>query len=321
MRIAVIDMGTNTFHLLIAAVDGTSFSVLHKERVAVKIGEKGINDGWITVDAQKRALITLQNFRATIDTFDVKEIYATATSAVRNAANGQDMVAMIKDTTGIDVRIITGVEEALFIYNGVRKAVKLGNEPVLIMDIGGGSIEFIIASEGEILWLDSFEIGGQRLVERFQHHDPIIEHEIETLNGYFRLQLEKLRLACEQFKPRVLVGCSGTFDTLSDIYRIENGLERDLGETQLPITLEAFHKIHNMLIVKDRSERLEIPGMIEMRVDLIVVASILIRYVLEAYAIQDLKISAYALKEGVLLSILEAVKQTEKSPSEKKAKP
>ena len=177
MKIAVIDMGTNTFHLIIAEVTETSHEILHKERVAVKIGENGITKGIITDQAWIRALSTISSFKETMDQNGVKAIFATATSAVRNASNGEALTEEIKKQTGIETKIISGEQEAKTILNGVKEAIELGDEKSLIMDIGGGSIEFIIANQDETFWLKSFEVGGQRLVEKFHNQDPISQGE------------------------------------------------------------------------------------------------------------------------------------------------
>lgn len=319
MKIAVIDMGTNTFHLLIAQVDGGHFTVLHKEREAVRIGEHGLRDEWISLEAQTRALNCLSKFREIGDSFGVDKFFATATSAVRNAANGMDLVMMIKDTTDIDVKIISGTEEAAYIFQGVKKALDLTNGTSLIMDIGGGSIEFIIVKEGEAMWMESFEIGGQRLIENFHKTDPITLDEIQNLENYFERSLQHLHDACKVFKPTTLIGSSGTFDTLSDIYRLSSGIERDTESAELPLSLDHYYNLHKELMLKNREERLAIPGMIEMRVDMIVVASVLISYIIQRYDLTDLRGSAYALKEGVLLSILDLLKEQERTQSKAKS--
>lgn len=305
MRIAVIDMGTNTFHLLIAEVNGTSYSVLHKERAVVRIGHQGIQDGWIALDAQTRALNTLVEFKKRTKEFNVARIFATATSAIRSAANGLDLVRMIKETTDIDVKIISGQEEATHIYHGARRAVDISSGSYLIMDIGGGSIEFIIAKDGEAMWMESFEIGGQRLIDEFHKNDPITFGEIENLENYFEKTLARLHEACITFQPTTLLGCSGTFDTLSSIYCKETGKPEDQDATDLPISMDHYHELHSRLITYNRGERLAIAGMIEMRVDMIVVASVLISYLLRRYDLSEMRASAYALKEGVLYDILD----------------
>ncbi|WP_421763060.1 exopolyphosphatase [Ekhidna sp.] len=308
MKVAVIDLGTNTFHLLIAQVEKESHEILHRERKAVKIGEKGINRDEIAPEAWGRALKALHEFKSTIDSHKVEKIFATATSAIRNATNGKALVHEIKNLTGIEIEIISGDREAELIHFGASKALDLGVKRNLIMDIGGGSIEFIIADQSKTYWRQSFEVGGQRLVERFHKTDPITQKEIDDLHLFFDTELAPLLKACAEFKPETLIGCSGTFDTLSDIYCEENGIERNEDATEYPFGKDAFQWIFENLIKKNRIERLAIPGMIEMRVDMIVVACVLIDYILDNLSLNYIRISGYALKEGILFNVLDQLK-------------
>ncbi|WP_370089796.1 exopolyphosphatase [Ekhidna sp.] len=308
MKVAVIDLGTNTFHLLIARIEKESHEILHRERKAVKIGEKGINKGEINQQAWDRALAALNEFKTTIAQNEIDQVFATATSAIRNAKNGRALVEEIKKQTGIEIEVISGMREAELIHLGASKALNFGEEKNLIMDIGGGSIEFIIADQNQAYWLQSFEVGGQRLVEKFHRTDPIAQTEISDLYNFFDAELEPLSKACKEYKPKTLIGCSGTFDTLSDIYCEENGIERDLSLTEYPFGKEAFRAIYQELISKSREQRLLIPGMIEMRVDMIVVACVLVNYIIEKFELESIRVSGYALKEGILYNVLDRFK-------------
>lgn len=303
-RIAIIDMGTNTFHLLVVEIEQSNFRIVVRERVPVRIGVDGINQGVITESGIDRAVETLKNFKIKLDEIKVDNVLAFGTSALRNAKNVREIISRIKEATGIESQIISGDEEATFIYHGVNLALNLGKEKSLIMDIGGGSVEFIIGNGEGIFWKQSFEIGAQRLLERFQKHDPILREEIESVNNYFKESLTSLVDAVNEHRPKILVGSSGTFDTLSDIYCIQSGIElKDAPET--PLTLEAFEKIYTELILKNRKERMQIPGMIEMRVDMIVVACCLIKFILSQFSFSQIRVSSYSLKEGVLASLME----------------
>lgn len=282
---------------------------MYREKTAVKIGAKGINKGMITSEAADRALTALTRFKEVLEREKVDHVYATATSAIRNASNGKQLVKLIKTETGISTRIISGLQEAEYIYYGVKKAMDIGDVPALIMDIGGGSIEFIIGTNNEILWKQSFEIGGLRMVEKFHKHDPISPEEIGAVQNYLKDNLEELFAVCSKYKPTTLIGSSGTFDTLSDIYRLQNNLERTEDQTELPLTMGSFTGIYQEFLKKTKEERLAIPGMIPLRVDMIVVASVLIDYVIQKIGITDIRVSAYALKEGVLLSTLHSLKK------------
>lgn len=303
-KIAVIDMGTNTFHLMIAEVMESEFKIISKEKIAVRLGAGGISHGFITNEAKERAFTALRSFKGMIDSEGIEVIHATGTSAMRNASNGPEVALEMEQLLGCPVRIISGLEEARLIYFGVSKALKIGTRNAMIMDIGGGSVEFIICNEERILWVESFEIGGQRLMDLFHCQDPISDKDRNSLSNYLESQLAPLFKAVREFKPKTLIGCSGTFDTLSDIHRLKKGMFKYLDESELPLDLHSFYEIFGEIISKTREERMLIPGMIEMRVDMIVVACCLIDVILKTTGIKKMRGSAFALKEGVLLDAI-----------------
>lgn len=299
-RVAIIDMGTNTFHLLLAEKNLSQSNILYRDHEPVKIGKGGINEGVISVGACERAIAAVKRFREKIDAFNISEIYAYGTSAFRNATNGLSLAKEITSVTGIPISIITGEEEADLIFAGIRDGLDLGSNPNLVMDIGAGSVEFIIGDKDEIFWKQSFEIGGQRLLEKFHKHDPITQEEIAVLNEYFAMTLEPLKTALMKLRPDTLVGSSGTFDTLSEIYCVRRGTAYDPYSPETPISADGFYETFQELISKNREERMRIPGMIAMRVDMIVVACCLLKYVLDIFPFKDLRVSTYSLKEGAL---------------------
>jgi exopolyphosphatase / guanosine-5'-triphosphate,3'-diphosphate pyrophosphatase len=301
-RIAIIDMGTNTFHLLIAEEINGAYQIIHRRRIASKIGVGGINQDIITSEGINRAIAALKKFKKVLDEWKVVTATAFGTSALRNARNGQEVIAKIKKEIGINATIISGEEEAEYIYKGVRAAVHLGEEKSLIVDIGGGSVEFIIGNESEIFWKQSFEIGGQRLLEKFHHHDPILKEEVDRVEQFLGEILKPLLAQLEIHQPTTLVGSSGTFDTLSEIYCHQQNIAYS-EEPETPLTLQAFNEIFKLLLAKNRAERMQIPGMIEMRVDMIVVACCLVRFLMQKHTFKNIRVSTYSLKEGVLASL------------------
>ena len=313
MNLAIIDMGTNTFHLLLVKVENETFEIFYKEKIASKIGANGINQRNINNDAIDRCLIALRSFKKQIDSAHIYETYAFATSAIRNARNQQFLMHKIKREVGIEPRIISGIEEASYIHYGVCEALNIDTEICLIMDIGGGSIEFIISKGLEPIWMKSFEIGGQRLMEEFHKNDPITTPEISTIESYLEINLQPLFEACDLYGPKTLIGSSGTFETLSEIYQRkinEYALEK---ETELPISQNGMLQILKEIIAKNKQERLLIPGMIELRVDMIVIASILIKFILKKIKLETTRISSYAMKEGALLQIIKSHKIQKKN--------
>lgn len=303
-KAAVIDMGTNTFHLLLVKISNQSFETIYKEKIPVKLGQGGINQDILAPDALKRAFHTLKHFKNLIDGENIDQVFAFATSAVRNASNGIDFVREVKETLAIDIHVISGAQEAQLIYEGVKLAGALGESTQLMMDIGGGSVEFIIGTAETVFWKQSFEIGGQRLLELFHHHDPILPIEISKLNSYLEEKLKPLFDAIQKHQPTGLIGASGTFDTLTDIY-YESMLQCKLtGQHIFELPTSEFEKIHHSLLTQTREERLAIPGMIPMRVDMIVVASSLINFILDHLKVATICCSHYALKEGAISQLL-----------------
>jgi exopolyphosphatase/guanosine-5'-triphosphate,3'-diphosphate pyrophosphatase len=308
-RIGVIDMGTNTFHLLITDIVNEKPVTLVNEKSAVGLGKGGINKGIITEEAIERALTTLRVFRGILDTHNVMHVIATGTSAIRTATNKQQLIDRIKKEVHIDVEVIDGAREAELIFRAVQQAIPMENKTSLAMDIGGGSVEFIIGNSKEILWKQSFEIGGQRLIERFHMHDPMREEDRVTMHAYFNNVLIPLDEAIKKWKPLQLIGCSGTFDTLAEM-NIQYHREKILLEKQTGylLSLVDFKRLRNQMIHSTRAERLGFPGMIELRADMVVVAICLIEHVLSVIKTNAVMVSTYSLKEGVLYTMLDGEK-------------
>ena len=149
------------------------------------------------------------------------------------------------------------------------------------------------------------------MVEKFQKHDPMLPADKEALIEYLESNLDELFEACAEHQPKTLIGSSGTFDTLSDIYSLTSNVERAKDATEYPLTIEAFNEIYHELIVKNREERMAIPGMIPLRVDMIVVACELVNYIIHKLELTDIRVSGYALKEGVLLNTLHSLEKEE----------
>lgn len=302
MRTAIIDLGTNTFHLLI--VEGTE--TLYKSSIPAKIGMGGISQGVISEEGIQRALGVLRSFREVIDNQSVslEKVFATGTSAIRNAGNKEEFIKRVLDATGIKIQVISGDEEAELICLGVKQAMSIP-ETSMIMDIGGGSVEFIICNDEKIFWKQSFEIGGQRLMDKFMKSDPISMRSVQMMDDFFREKLLPLANACHQYAPKVLIGSSGSFDTLIDMqYMKEKGQLPASNEVAFEYSLPEFYWAYDELIFKNHAERMQISGMIELRVDMIVVAMCLIRFIIQTLEIQRIRVSSFALKEGVMAKVL-----------------
>jgi exopolyphosphatase/guanosine-5'-triphosphate,3'-diphosphate pyrophosphatase len=218
MKIAILDLGTNVYNLLLAHVNETEYSILKIMKVAAKLGEGGLADGILSPAAFSNSEYALKKILIAIEAEgDVEKIYAFATSAVRDAKNGAEFVKNIKSKFDIDVEVISGEREADLIFKGVSESMFLYDETVLVLDIGGGSNEFIIARKNDILWKKSFPIGVARMKEMFSPSDPIKISEVEKATEFFDTELSELWAMCEKFRPEILIGASGSFDTLREM--------------------------------------------------------------------------------------------------------
>jgi exopolyphosphatase / guanosine-5'-triphosphate,3'-diphosphate pyrophosphatase len=292
---AVLDLGSNTFHILI--FEGNN--ILFKKSKAAKIGLGGFSNETLSNEAMERGMDVLREYNRDIESFKIEktEIYAIGTSALRIAQNASIFTEMVKNDLGYEIEIIDGNKEAELIYLGTKKAVEI-TEPSLIMDIGGGSVEFIICDRERKLWQKSFEIGGLRLMEKFMNKDPLPLQNIEQMNHYFEMVLKDLHNAVHQYQPISLIGSSGSFETFYAIYHQEKYGTEVPNQTGFEYPIEAFYTCFEKMVFHDRAYRLQVPGMIPLRVDMIVVAAVLVAFVLKQFDLKKIKISDYALLEG-----------------------
>lgn len=300
--IAILDLGTNTFQLLIVTLIENKPLLVFEESIAVKLGEGGIQKGYISESSFDRGLNALKQFKKAIDWYEVKLVRAAATSALRTAGNGPEFLARIQEKTGIEPELISGEREAELIYLGVRAAVNLGNEKCLIIDIGGGSVEFIICNQKEISWKKSYDIGAARLMEQFHHSDPISERDTKELNLYLESILSELKTQTKIHKPELLIGSAGAFESFAAL--INPKFKPGFGRPETKIELRDFAIVSELILKSSHAERSRNPAIIPVRVDMIVMATLITKYVLNLFDFKALKLSTYSLKEGLLFEFI-----------------
>lgn len=303
-RIAVMDLGTNTFHLLIAEGSAADYKALIHEHDSVKLGEGGINKGIIQKTAYERGIATMQKFADDIRQYEVKDVRAIATSALRNASNGSQFIDEVADKTGINIEIIDGGQEADYIYKGVKLAGGMSGQTRLIMDIGGGSVEFILGDEQGIIWKQSFEIGAARLMDKFHQTDPIPQQSIDALNTYLDEHLTTLITEVVKHPVHALIGSSGAFETFAELVERDKGERFDLGIKNYDFELADLLRLTEKLVASSHQDRKQTAGIIPIRVDMIVVASLITRFIISRLSIKNVCMSTYSLKEGVLAEMM-----------------
>lgn len=301
-----MDLGTNTFHLLIADGEIHDYHELVHYHEAVKLGEGGgINKGYILPEAYQRGINTMQQFHEEIKASNVTEARAVATSALRGASNGKDFIKEVKDKTGISIEIINGEDEAAFIYQGVKITGCLSAQNSLIMDIGGGSVEFILGNTDNIIWKQSFEIGAARLMDLFHRTDPIPPSSIEALNLYVEDHLTDLFAAVADLKIDKLIGSSGAFETFAEVIETEKGNTFDLKVTKnYSFDEDELLTLTNKFVLSTHKERAANKAIIPVRVDMIVTASLITRFIMHKLEIHNVSMCSNSLKEGILADML-----------------
>ena len=298
-RYAVIDLGTNTCNLLIAnkQTDGT-FETIYDRKLPVKLGRGGIHNNLLLPEAMERGIAALQNHAITIKSFGVKQVKIIGTSALRGAINKNEFIDQVRRLTSWEIEIIDGELEAGLIFRGVKLSLPKITGKYLILDIGGGSTEFILAANNQILWKKSFNVGIARALEMINASDPITQTEINAFEHWFNEHLQDLWSICDVHRPSTIIGCSGAFDTFMDIYEKELPDLKIRKVSEFPV--EEYQQIHQQLIQSDHETRSQIIGMDKMRVEMIVIASVFTNFILRKLQIRKLIHTHNSLKEGVM---------------------
>ena len=296
MRIAAIDLGTNTFHLIIAEKIKDEINVIYKTNKPVKLGEDITKENRIIPIAFERGVNCLKEFKATLEEYGVSQVRAVATSGVRSASNGQMFIDSVKIATGIEIDVVDGDEEANLIYEGVKLSGAIKGKS-LIMDIGGGSTEFIFCNEQGFYWKKSFDIGAARLMQKFFKSDPINSADQTKIQQHLEETLRELIDFGKEYKAITLIGSAGAFETYSAMLNPSV----DISKTATAgIDTAKYQELAAKLIKANHEERSKMPNLIPLRVDMIVMAAMITNYILAELNLEKITLSTYDLKMGVL---------------------
>jgi exopolyphosphatase/guanosine-5'-triphosphate,3'-diphosphate pyrophosphatase len=293
MRTAVIDLGTNTFNLLIADVNSEGFSIVHSEKEGVALGMGGINNNTISPDAFERGLTTLRHFKNICQLNDVKGINAFGTSALRGAENAIDFVQQIHSELGISVSIISGEKEAEMIYKGVLWSYDF-ESPGVIMDIGGGSTEFIFADMNGMKDLISMNIGVSRIHQELTLNDPLTPSDIKLITDWLD---EKSNGFFDGKSADLLIGASGSFETFYEL--IHHVPFPELIQS-IEVPIDEINETINSIIASTQAERDVNDFIVPIRKKMAPIAAVKVKWVIEKLGITRTIISPCSLKEGAL---------------------
>lgn len=289
---AVIDLGTNTFNLLIADSSIKEFKTLHVGKDAVMLGMGGINEGRIAEDAMKRAITTLRRFKTKCDEFSAEKIIAIGTSALRSAENASVLIEKVKKELGIEIQIIDGEQEARFIYQGTKFGYDF-SVPSVIMDIGGGSTEYIAATTEGIERLTSLNIGVSRVFQFLGKPKQFDSNSQSKVISFFEKNEDDF---FRKTNMETLVGASGSFETFYEMmYK-----EKFVGNRADKLELNALQDVLSWTINSTLEERLENEWIVPIRKEMLPIAALKIRWTIEKLGIKSVYVSPFSLKEGAL---------------------
>lgn len=300
MRIAAIDIGTNSVHMIVVRIrPDLSFEVVDREKDMVRLGAGGLDGRRLSDAAVTSALQTLTKFKRLAESHSVDEIIATATSAVREAENGGDFVATVGRDVGIRVRVISGIEEARLIHLAAAYAAGVGGRPSVVIDIGGGSVELTLGTAARMQLGGSFKIGVIRLTERFVTSDPLSRDDERRVERYVRRQTSVLSRAIKKRGFHRVVGTSGTILSLGALATKTGG---DLRNRR--VSSKALRRVRRALTEMTLEERLAMPGLDPRRADVTVAGAVLLDTLLAALGATELTLCDFALREGLVLDYI-----------------
>ena len=299
---AAIDIGTNSIHLVVARIDDTGrFDILTREKATVRLGHGSGEMSQLAPDAIERGIETLRRFRQ-VAVSENARITAVATSAVREATNKDEFIRRAREEAGIDVQVISGAEEARLIHLGVLQAIPIYDKHHLVVDIGGGSTEFILAKAGHTEVGRSLKLGAIRLTDRF-FADGLIRHSrVRDCRDYVRAYLAPIAREINELGFEVAVGSSGTINAIAAMALARRGRDTGRSTNNATFTRQELADIIEALVAR-ASDIDKIPGLDPRRSDIIVAGAILLEQIFEELGIDEMVASEYALREGVLLDL------------------
>lgn len=303
-RIAAIDIGTNSFHAIIVDVysDG-SFRTLDKLKEMVQLAKGGMGKR-LSDGAFKRGLSALKNIKRLADSYECEEILAYATSAIREAENGGEFIQRSIDEVDIKMLAIPGRVEAELIGLAVRHGVKLTEKPVLMADVGGGSVEFILGNENEFFYTASKKIGVSRMTEVFKPADPITPEDIKKLESHYEEQLRDVAQAFAQHRTDTIIGSSGTMENIALMIAARKGKPVNVTLNEMEFSAEDFKEFYDYFIKLNKNQRKKVPGLDTKRIGFINTGVVLVDYLIRKFGIKTITISSQALREGILIRYL-----------------
>ena len=305
MRIAALDLGSNSFHLLVADArpDG-SFVPLVREKEMLRLGDVLGRFGRIPDESADAAVETVRRLRAMAEAAGADELVACATSAIREAANGGELVDRLETEAGVSVRVISGLDEARLIFRAVRASVLIDPGPAVAMDLGGGSLEVMIGDSASLWWSASVKLGVARLTAELVHTDPPSKSDLRRLQDRVTEVLGPVAQHVVGFRPTMLIGTSGTLTDLARLAEAGRTGAVPSAMNQLRVTRPDLDVVHQELVTAAAADRRRLPGLDARRADLAPAGSTVLQGAMDLFGLGELTIGSWALREGMVLEAI-----------------
>jgi exopolyphosphatase/guanosine-5'-triphosphate,3'-diphosphate pyrophosphatase len=301
-RVAAIDIGSNSLHMVVAQVDADgSISTLWRMKEMVGLGRISFPARRLTREAVDRAVTTLRRFQQAAQSRHCEKILAVATSAVRESENGGDFIERVRGELGLNIRLVSAREEARLIYLGARHEANLGNKPHFLLDVGGGSVECIVADAQRAALLESRKLGAARMTARYVNSDPISPGDLKSLLAHYDRELSPV---CEQILALKPVGAFGTSGTLENLAAMSNAMFGKSGNSTAVIARQPLERLVGRLLESRTKDRAAMPGLDDQRKDQIIAGALLVNELFRRLDLKELRVCKSALREGIVLDYL-----------------
>jgi exopolyphosphatase/guanosine-5'-triphosphate,3'-diphosphate pyrophosphatase len=307
MKLAAIDIGSNSLHMVIVDVSASgAFRVVDREKQMVRLGAGALGRGRLDSAAMRRSLGVLTEYRRLCRTHAVEKIIAVATSAVREARNGEDFLELAGRRTGIWPKAVSGTEEARLIYLAAIHSIHLEGRRALVIDIGGGSLELALGAGRQLEWAASEKLGALRTTEQFVKSDPLSEKDEARLVAQVERGLAPHAETIGAAGFDRAIGTSGTILALGALAREAGDGEAGPTLHHTAVSAEALRALRKRLVASSLKERLRLRGLDESRADIIVAGAVVLDTVLARLGVRELTLCEWALREGILLDYIES---------------
>ena len=304
-RVAVLDLGSTSFHLLVAEVTpGGDIRRLVREREMLRLGAVIATRDRVPKHVCEAAVETARKLRKLAQREGADRLYPVATSALRDARNGLKLADRIAKAVGSPVRMLSGVEEARLIFGAFRKRLRIGDEPVLGIDLGGGSLELAVGAAKWVHWETTLRLGAARLHGELVREDPMTREAKRAIRARVRESVKEPRDAVASYGARRCFAAGGTIRALARLVAAERGLADGTSVNELFVSRKEMKQLARTLVKSSHDERLAMPGMARRRADLLPTGAQVLATAAEELELDGFTVCDWGLREGVILDEL-----------------